>query len=59
MLLDQIKKQENIKVKGFAGATSIFERQVALIRWMIAGPEHCKILEAFEEFMDIGHNNLN
>ena len=46
--LDQIHEQENIKIKGIAGAASIIEKEKALDRWMIAGPEVSNILEDFE-----------
>ena len=46
--LDQIHEQENVKVKGVAGAVSLIEKEKALRRWMVAGPEVANILEEFE-----------
>ena len=44
--LDQVHEQENVKIKGVAGAMSIIEK--ALMQWMIGGPEASNILEDFE-----------
>ena len=47
--LDQIHEQENVKVKGLAGATPIIEKEKSLLQWMVAGPEVSRILEEFED----------
>ena len=57
--LDQVHKQENIKVKGVAGATRILQEESALRRWMIAGPKCTKDIEDFEELFDFGYEDLN
>ena len=46
--LDQIHEQENIKVKHAGGAIDILDKENALRRWMLAGPELSNILEDFE-----------
>ena len=47
--LDQIHEQDNIKVKNTGGALPILDKEAALRRWMLAGPELKTILEDFEE----------
>ena len=48
MALDQIHEQENIKVKGVGGAVPILNKEKALLRWMVSGPEVATILSDFE-----------
>ena len=54
MPLDHSHEQNNEKVKGSGGAVGLTENPAALKRWMIAGPEHARILDELEEM-----NNLS
>ena len=45
---DQSHKQNNAKVKGNGGAVGLTENEQALRRWMVAGPEVCRVIEEFQ-----------
>ncbi|KAL8622037.1 hypothetical protein ACOMHN_056522 [Nucella lapillus] len=49
--LDQAHEQCNALVKGEGGAVGLTNNINALKRWMIAGPEICRIVQDFEEQM--------
>ena len=49
--LDQIHEQENIKVKHAGGAFDILDKENALRRWMLAGPEPSNILEDLKDYL--------
>ncbi|KAL8597465.1 hypothetical protein ACOMHN_047692 [Nucella lapillus] len=49
--LDQAHEQCNTLVKGEGGAVGLTNNINALKRWMIAGPEICRIVQDFEEQM--------
>ena len=46
--LDQAHKQLNALIKGGGGAVGLTENPAALKRWMIAGPEICRMIGEFE-----------
>ena len=50
MSLDEVHEQKNITVKGVGGAVPILNKEKALLRWMVAGPEVATILTDFETY---------
>lgn len=45
--IDQPQEQNNVIVKGDGGAIGLTEDQAALRRWMVAGPEICRLIDEF------------
>jgi len=52
MAVDQAHEQCNALVKGDGGAIGITEHESALLRWMTAGPELCRVAGEFEEHVN-------
>ncbi len=46
---DHAHEQENATIKGNGGAIGLFQDENALLRWMVAGPEICRVIEEFED----------
>lgn len=49
LAVDQAHEQHNAVVKGDGGAIGLTQDPTALRRWMIAGPEICRILKEFSD----------
>lgn len=49
MALDHAHEQVNALVKGDGGAVGLTNNPSALRRWMVAGPEICRMIREFEE----------
>ena len=56
--LNQIHEQKNVKVKCAGGALDILEKDNALRRWMLAGPEQANLLEDFESLFENNFTNM-
>ena len=48
--IDQAHEQNNALIKADGGAIGLTERESALRRWMVAGPEVCRLAEQYEKF---------
>ena len=46
--IDHAYEQMNKKIKGVGGAIGLTENPQMLVRWMVAGPELCRVVEEFE-----------
>ena len=46
--LDHAHEQTNALVKGDGGVVDLTENASALLQWMVAGPELCRMVEEFE-----------
>jgi hypothetical protein len=46
--IDQAHEQLNAVIKGDGGAVGLTENEMALRRWVIAGPEVCRVISEFE-----------
>ena len=56
--INQVHEQENAKVKNVGMCSTDLEKQTALCRWMLGGPELNPILEDFESFYDANGTDL-
>ena len=48
--IDQVHEQYNALIKADGGAIGLTERESDLRRWMVAGPEVCRLAEQYEKF---------
>ena len=46
--IDQAHEQNNAIIKGDGGIIGITEHESALLRWTVAGPEVCRIIQEYE-----------
>ena len=53
--LDQAHEQNNATIKGVGGAIGLLskDKDFALRRWEVAGPEVCRLLEEYEKLYDL------
>ena len=49
MPIDQAHEQNNAVVKGSGGAVGLTQNPSALRKWLLAGPEKARLIQAFEE----------
>ena len=52
MAIDQAHEQHNAVVKGDGGAIGLTQNPTSLQRWMLAGPELCRLISEFEDARD-------
>ena len=56
---DQANEQNNKLVKIEGGAVGILDSNIALMKWMVAGPEMIRILRDFEEANNVRSEEVN
>ena len=59
MAEDQSHEQNNAKVKGNGGAVGLTENEQALRRWMVSGPEVCRVIEEFQAVVNSPKNLIS
>lgn len=47
--VDQAHEQNNALIKGDGGAVGITENESALLRWMVSGPEICRLVGEYDD----------
>ena len=52
MALDQNHEQLNEVITGYGGAVGLTENPVALLRWIVAGPEIARLVNGFDGHKD-------
>ena len=49
MPIDQAHEQNNAIVKGLGGAVGLTQNPSAFRKWLLAGPEQARLIQAFEK----------
>ena len=55
--IDQAHEQNNAIVKGDGGAVGLTENESALRRWMVSGPEIARVVNEFEDDINVASSN--